>query len=375
MARPKPAAPPDKAWKVFAGLHRGNPFLAEDPLHALTADVIDAIQKHVPGFFSEKQERFERDLARMTGAGFFLRHPLGKPASLIDEPGLTIGEFVTRATSRFPTADDAIKRLTPALKPEWFTDGQRREAISAIYSFIQMLWAQDGRPEKAIQAARHQEQGEAQTIVRLGEAYAGWLILNKEFRTELRYLQRRWSTSIAEQGGFPRRNDQDPARRIARRGKCAAACFAFYQRWCLDRMLTWDLPAPLDTQLHYGACGGREMTDDEGVTLAVPWHLLKGDTFDLQEVIRRIRFEAAPRHLRQWICRGPGRKDDQAGSTSYQRLYSLYRCYELVLFRRYRGSCHKNMEKLDRAVGEVMGREEDLVKRLRQHLTRKLRDS
>ncbi len=101
----------------------------------------------------------------------------------------------------------------------------------------------------------------------------------------------------------------------------------------------------------------------------MPWYLVRGGQFNLHEVARRIRFESAPGHLRDWVWKSSGR-DEPGGEISYQRLYGLYRCYELVLFRRYRAACADNIERLDRALGRVMGREADLVKRLRQRLAR-----
>ena len=96
-------------------------------------------------------------------------------------------------------------------------------------------------------------------------------------------------------------------------------CLAFYKRWCLDRMLTWDLPAPLDVGLHYAAGEGPLLTMDEGVTLLLPWYTLRGGQFDLQEVIRRIRFEATPLHLKPWVSSLPDTGKKLIGEISYQR--------------------------------------------------------
>ena len=114
------------------------------------------------------------------------------------------------------------------------------------------------------------------------------------------------------------------------------------------------------------------MSEAAGVRLLLPWYLLRGAQFDLQRVVQRIRFESAPKHLRAWMFKESAHPGDQTGEISYQRLYWLYRCYELVLFRRYGTSCANNIEKLDRAVGTVMGLDQDWVKRLRQRLAREL---
>jgi hypothetical protein len=61
------------------------------------------------------------------------------------------------------------------------------------------------------------------------------------------------------------------------------------------------------------------------------------------------------------------------GRITYQRLFLLYRVYALVLWRRYAASCQGQLEALDRALASVMGRQEELVRKLRQRLGRALR--
>ena len=60
---------------------------------------------------------------------------------------------------------------------------------------------------------------------------------------------------------------------------------------------------------------------------------------------------------------------------TYQRLFWIYRCYELVLSRRYRTALDSRAEQVDRALGKVMGRGEDLVKKLRLRLRKALQQS
>jgi hypothetical protein len=103
--------------------------------------------------------------------------------------------------------------------------------------------------------------------------------------------------------------------------------------------------------------------------LAIPWYVLRGG-LDLRQLARRLRHTSSPAHLRDWILKEPGREDDVAGDRAHQRLFWLYRSYELVLLRRYPDACARNVERLDGALAAVMGRGADLVKKLRQRLTR-----
>src|SRR4051794_28351813 len=70
----------ERTWAAFSSRHPGHPFLAEDPLYALTEEVINAISTSstLPGFFSPDEEDFERDLYLTTGHGFFHRRPIGR---------------------------------------------------------------------------------------------------------------------------------------------------------------------------------------------------------------------------------------------------------------------------------------------------------
>jgi hypothetical protein len=49
------------------------------------------------------------------------------------------------------------------------------------------------------------------------------------------------------------------------------------------------------------------------------------------------------------VLKGDSRDDDQSGEISQQRVFWLYRCYALVLLRRYRAACERHIEQLDQA--------------------------
>ncbi len=376
MPSQKKEIQPNQTWVAFKKRHAGNSFLSEDPIYSLAEDVLDAIAEGLPKFFTKDELDFERDLARRTGGGFFLRRPIGSPISVLYKPGLTVGEFIDEYEFCPPPKEiNQAKCLNPAVKPEWYKDTARKQASRGIEDFMSALWAADGRKERDIQAAVSQAHDEECLIWRRAEAYAGWLILNKQFQQELGTLRAECQTWVTRQGGFPRSNETGSGAIFKRRNRQEPgklACLAFYKRWCLDRMLTWDLPAPLDVGLHYGASDGPLLTGDEGVTLHLPWYLLRGGKFDLQEVVRRICFEATPEHLRPWVSNQQCGDKKSPGEISNQRIYGLYRCYELVLFRRYPGACTKNVEKLDITLATLMELDADWVKRLRQRLRKAL---
>jgi len=126
MGRRRTKAAPDEVWREFAQRHAGHPFLQLDPLYALAEPVIDALSEGVPGLFTGDQEWFERDLARTTRQGFFLRRVIGGADSLpargpeqmshfdhrprrISQPGF--GEHLRAVAPGGPAADaGAVRR-------------------------------------------------------------------------------------------------------------------------------------------------------------------------------------------------------------------------------------------------------------------------
>src|SRR5689334_2415259 len=75
--RSAPDLDPDPTWFAFTLRHTGHPFLAQDPLYALRADVLEAIAAEIPRFVTPEDESFELDLARSTRHGSYLRRPIG----------------------------------------------------------------------------------------------------------------------------------------------------------------------------------------------------------------------------------------------------------------------------------------------------------
>jgi hypothetical protein len=100
--------------------------------------------------------------------------------------------------------------------------------------------------------------------------------------------------------------------------------------------------------------------------------MLRGEAVDLREVTRRSRVASTPDHLRDWVTKSASRKGNNLGDVRYGTIRWLYRFYELVLRRRYPAECQGNAHRLDRAFARVLGRDEDLVKKLRQELARGL---
>jgi hypothetical protein len=150
-------------------------------------------------------------------------------------------------------------------------------------------------------------------------------------------------------------------------------CLAFYWRWGLERLLTWEYPVPIEADL----AGGMheppsQFREEAGLTIFVPWYILRGKRIDLEEAIRLPRAMMVPAHLRKWVFPAK-KKGDEWGDIRYAKLVWLYRVFELGLRRRYEAACRKNLERLDAAFASVLKRDADSVRKLRLELSRGLR--
>jgi hypothetical protein len=337
-------------WDEFARSHEGNLVLEHDPLYALSEPIIDAIKAEAPAFFTPDQESFERDLAAATDFGFFHQQALGMTArdrQPDPETGLT---FMERHERNARALDELLG------------EGLRRDGLSQG------------------EVVEHLQQGACQREAVEGrmDAYVGWLVTNRCFRAEVAELRTRWEATVRQRGRFP------PFPRWPFAGDDGGAdgppefreeCYAFYRRWGLDRMLTWDWPIPMEPDLDVVMREELHRLTDAGVVLFIPWYLLRGERLNLQGVVQRARAACREGHLRDWLHKAPGRRGDELGDIRYERLQWIYRYYGLALMRRYGAACRGHVQRLDRALARVIGRDEDTVKKLRLELQRLLRGS
>jgi hypothetical protein len=354
-------------WTVLERLHPGHRFLGCDPLYALRPDVIDAVRRRVPGFFTEEDERFERNLHACGGAGFYRQGRLGRPFALVYEQELSSNELHVRQLMKI---ENPKPYLSPAgNEPRIFATGHTPAWVSAALNALREQKKKFELTESEYANYAEQRRKAERLTLHRAEAYAGWLILNRDFQAELAGLRSRRGAAVERWGGFPMAGRRfRPARALSAPIACGKAWSAFYRRWGLSRMLTWEFPVPSDLVLDNPS---RATPAVDGVHLFLPWYQLRGDQLDLRQVAQRIRAESVPRHLRDWVCKSP-RQSDQGGDITYRRLFNLYRWYELVLLRRYPEACSGRVEKLDVALGRVLELGPDWVKRLRQRLAREL---
>ncbi|HLJ92174.1 MAG TPA: hypothetical protein VKU02_03180 [Gemmataceae bacterium] len=334
----------DPVWEVFARRHASNRFLELDALYALSEPIIDAIQASVPRFFSAEQEWFERDLARTASFGFFHQRPLGRAATLPPEQ----------------TAQPSLAERQRCLSEQIheLLGAEMHQAGATAYEIGEFF---------AGSAERNRRVEDRQN------AYAGWLVTNPQFRREVGTLRQRWEGMVRAIRSFPTlpmwfipdaTADRDLPAEFREEFE------AFYCRWGLETMRTWDWPVPMEPDFVGGLREGIKHLSQAGLTLFMPWYVLRGERIDLQDIARLCRIGSVPDHLCDWVNkRGQGGGDDR-GEVRYKNLLWLYRFHELVLLRRFPRSCKGHLERLDYALARVLERDQDSVKKLRLQLRR-----
>jgi hypothetical protein len=330
-------------WKAFKSRHAGHPFLAYESLYALSEPIIDALRAEVPDFFTAAEVSFERDLARTASFGFFHGRALG----FAEEP------------------EDTHQ---PGLRQ------RQAESAQAIQAMLREEYRRDRVPEPQVEAYFQAAAARAEAAAARRAAYVGWLVTNRRFRSEVDALHVAWGGVVAELRQFPaqpRWPAYDLGADRAVPGDLTQAMLAFYRRWGLDQLLTWEWPVPMRPDLVGGLWKDADLLADAGVAVFVPWYLLRGDALDLQQLARHAREVDAPAHLRPWVNKARAGADE-LGDRRYERLAWLYRYMALALWRRYPDACRRRAGKLDRALSRVLERDEESVRKLRQQLQRLL---
>ncbi|HEY7427211.1 MAG TPA: hypothetical protein VH682_23455 [Gemmataceae bacterium] len=240
----------DPGWEDFARRHAGNAFLAHDALYALMEPIIDAIKASAPRFFSPQQELFERDLARTASFGFFYQLPLGS----IGEP--------QREELGQASLEERELRTSQQIK-ELLGEEIRRAAASS-YEIEEFF---EGSVERRERVEDRQD------------AYAGWLVTNPDFHREARTLRERWEGVVRAIRRFPTLPVwfiPDVTADMDLPAGFREDFEAFYCRWNLETMQTWDWPAPMEPDFVGGLRKGIKLLSEAGMTLFIPWYMLRG---------------------------------------------------------------------------------------------------
>lgn len=357
----KPIVEPtnDWRWKELADAHPHRQELNASAIYALPPPLIKAIRKELPDFFDEDDMRFEQDLVRLGGGGFFHRRPIVYP--LLPDPKLSETE-ASRWQELSERTERSGREIEQMLLREKEADGW---SVTQIDSY-----AQD---ERAFNERLEERQW----------GYIGWLVTDARFRRTRDQLRTRWATTIENRGRFPEiprswLGERPPAVPESER-ELYDDFHSFYRNWGLDRLVTWELPIPMTAGLNQSSLYFSPSVTDAGCMMFVPWYLFRDRDLKLREVAEHQREFHAPKHLQDWLSGKP----QKWGFDRFAKMLQLYMYLELALKSRYSERLRGCTEPLQYALGGFLYQEErtsstgftgfENVKKIRQEMNRRLR--
>ena len=335
----------DPACGEFTRRYEGHPVLADDGIYALPRNCTKALERN--GVLTSDEAQFERDLAKAAGSGFFLGR------RFVYLPGCT--DLVDSQPAPDPELNEATENIRNMLVEEC-------EAAGRTKTHAESLVAQLSSPSPGIARRRC--------------AFAGWLITQEEFRHSRDSFRQRWQKEIEEQRAFPHlpRSFVGEGPSIPDEERPFYNDYMlFYTHWCIERLQTWDLPVPMDPQLPQPNFYHLPSVAEAGVTLFLPWFLLRDKDLRVEELIGSRQDMFAPRDLQSWIDREP----KNMSYKFYADLLEVYFIIELCLKRRYserirgRGMVGKidlSIAQMYEGVGDQALKRVDTIERVRRFM-------
>lgn len=216
--------------------------------------------------------------------------------------------------------------------------------------------------------------------VRQGEAYLGWLLTNPTFRSELQELNARWPGAGDGLGKLPeppfeaapfvqKHSGPKGSRDVTREYFLDFKMFC--QRWCLRRLVTWELPEPLGVNVGGPAFTGRLSGLDDAPASQIPIVFKIPARMPIRESLHAARRSSIPEHLRGWVNVAEDRDWRGLGCTRFRSMFHLEFFRETVLRGRYGNRFEGVTEQLDEAFGGYLGTSADTIKKLRLRMGRR----
>ena len=159
-------------------------------------------------------------------------------------------------------------------------------------------------------------------------AYCGWLVTNDTFREEITIVREYGKVVVAAEGGFPSILRSVLGKSSGPTDENHLPFHTFYRRWGLERLITWDLPCPLEPGLSGAVTHARATLSEAGLSVFIPWFLLKNKNSQLDELVAQLGIYRNPVHLRGWLEPSTGGKRT-LGYTRFANLMKLFRFWRL----------------------------------------------
>lgn len=320
----------------------------DQAVYAVPTPLIDLIVRRLPGFFTELEENFERELSEKAGSGFFQGQPFW------------YAPVGTSAPSRAESSLDVKVKRDNEKVLAMLEDEMRNNGVSSAQI-----------EQDRLAAAREQE-----VITQWSWGYAGWLATNGEFRRQCRSMKALLGARLGE-AGLPRipRTLHGQGTSVEDHIEFTKWWGPFYCSWGIEALTTWELPMPLRAELNAPCMYNLSSLSGAGVNLFIPWYLLRHRSFDINALAEQRQRQTMPKSLNDWL----NSSDGSWGPSRYLTMLRLYVYWELAIGDRYNEKRRGKAAAFDRIFAEFFSLrdsaaiEEDSIKKIRLRLALRLR--
>lgn len=291
-----------------------------EALYALDPSLLDLLASEVPDLLNAEELVFENSFSQeskgATFCGFFTPHA---------------NWFFDDA--HFPSIERRSESSEVSMRLKKIEEKQTATNEKAT-RLLEQEAEKSGLPKLA--ATRTQLNKERAELEKKRKSYAGWLIRNLAFRTELARLRERWHAQVRELGGIPPhprwfQEVEVPEDKLP----CVEDLFGFFRRWNLDGLATWDMPIPMNLKNLDYSWDWLDYMKETGQVIYLPWYLQRGSQLDLKSVVERMQMRSTPSHLQGWIRIGKHKgQKREFGEQRLQELLWLHRTHTLVISAR-----------------------------------------
>jgi hypothetical protein len=207
------------------------------------------------------------------------------------------------------------------------------------------------------------------------EAYLGWLTTNPVFLAERDRLRTEHAVNALTQGEIPARRtrpacEHEAHERAQAEDETRTEFHAFYDRWDLCKLVTWDLPVPLAPNLGMPAVLGHLQGLDDRPTIQLPRTFRLPARFPIHRLLR----DDTDAHLADWHAVEEQEHSSKMNYARWQRIYHLNFLLNVVLRGAYAGQFRRKAGALDEVMAEYFGdTSPESIRKLRQFIDQRRR--
>lgn len=324
MSRFYPGAIPNvRAIAAPRGLTSIRPAAQDGLIYSLPVNLLDCIRRYAPDFFSA--DELDQELAIANFCQQFYSMAYYEPTHL-------------RPFHRF------IQSLVPS-------DPIRTTCNSVTMNQSIRLDEAETRRSQAI----------LDDVQNRRLAYLGWLLHNQAFIDDKQVLQDGYSELVAVMSQFPTYPVHHFVRglQIVHGFRCddniltsfADDFDAFFQKWQIGGLATWDIPLPSNANIGGPASLSRFVPDQMAPTVQLPRTLRLSARARPETLIRG----SVSNHLRDWERVQENNHPLRLSYGRWYRLFQLAIYRDLVLARNYSDRMNRHLGRLDQAFSEFFG--------------------